>query len=308
MINLDTRLNLQPTKTKQMKSLFKTLLILLIANLGFAQSSKTIHNKDGLTVSYVLSKIGSDVNPATGTNFYKYNLHLTVQNSSSKFWAYNAINSINSKNIKSGILNTNDETFCWNGGSSKIDHFCIEDNCTDFPRYNNVAAPHQVICPSSTQECEKTFLYPTELVGDPEIEWTSWGFVEMLVETNTNNKNHNPKTTISKKNIIPTAPLNQTFAYKGAVNLLEMRTLLSAFIESNFVMPKSTRYYGEGIIVNFEVNENGKIINPIVESEYPEIKEAVIKVLKLSEKDWTTRIVNGKKKFKYYGAQILHSC
>lgn len=174
-----------------MKNFYKIILILLISNLGFSQTSKTIHNKDGLTVSYALSKFGNSVNPGTGTTFSKYKLRLTVQNSTSKFWAYNAINSISSKNVKSGIIKLDDETFCWNGGRSNIDHFCIEDNCSDFPRYSNVAAPHQVICPSSKQECEKTFLYPTDLVGEPEIEWTSWGFIEMLKEPTANLQNTN---------------------------------------------------------------------------------------------------------------------
>jgi tetratricopeptide (TPR) repeat protein len=177
-----------------MKKYLQIILIVLLANLGFSQTSKTIHNKLGVTVSYTLSKIGNDVNQATGTNFSKYKLHLTVQNSSSKFWAYNDINSISSKNVKSGILNRDDEKYCRNGSFSQIDHFCIEDNCTDFPRYDNVAAPHQVICPSSTQECEKIFLYPTDLAGEPEIEWTSWGFVEMKT-----NPTDNQNKTIYKK-------------------------------------------------------------------------------------------------------------
>jgi hypothetical protein len=281
-----------------MKTKLQLILILLIANLGYSQTSKTIHNKLGVTVSYELSKIGNDVNPATETNFTKYILHLTVQNSSSKFWAYNDINSISAKNVRSGILNRDDEKYCRNGGFSTIDHFCIEDNCTDFPRYNNVAAPHQVICPSSTQECEKIFLYPTDLAGNPEIEWTSWGFVEMLNNDVTNKQNaisSRTKTNATKKIAIAALPLNQRFAYKGAVNVLEMRKLLYKFIDVNTVVPKIADYAGDEFIINFEVNENGKIINPIAYGKYPQLNEAAIKALKLSEGDWTVQIVDGKK-------------
>ncbi len=180
-----------------MKKLYKTLLVILIANLGYSQTSKIIHNVDGLSVIYLLSKIGNQVNSDSGTNFTKYNLHLIVKNSSSKYWAYHAINGLSSKNLKSGILNSNDERFMRNGGLSKIDHFSIEDNCFDFPRYNSVAAPHQVICPGGIQECEKTFLYPNDVAGEPEIEWASWGFTEMQKEQTTNMQN-----TILSKNTI----------------------------------------------------------------------------------------------------------
>jgi hypothetical protein len=281
-----------------MKNLFKTFLILLIVNLGFSQTSKTILNKDGLTVSYVLSKIGNVVNPITGTNFSKYNLHLTVNNSSSKFWAFNGVNSISSKDVKGGILKIDDETYVWNGGHSIIDHFCIEDNCTDFPRYDNVAAPHQVICPNSTQECEKVFLHPTDLAGDPEIIWTTWSFEEMVsknIDIKQNTVSSKKNTNLTKKTAIIPKPLNQYLAYKGVNKVQEMRALLFKFLQENVVMPNNSRYYGETFILNFEVDENGKIINPIAYGKYPEINEAAIKALKLSEGDWSIQIIDGKK-------------
>jgi hypothetical protein len=279
----------------------------LLANLGFSQTSKTIHNQQGVTVSYTLSKIGNDVNLATGTNFSKYKLHLTVQNSSSKFWEYNAINSISSKNVKGGILKLDDETFCWNGGRSTIDHFCIEDNCNNFPRYNNIAAPHQVICPNGTQECEKTFLYPTDLAGEPEIEWTSWGFVEMLNNDGSSKQNTiatKSKTDLTKKTATVPLPLYQLFGYKGFNNIREMRVALTKFIEENTVVPKIEGYAGDQFVINFRVDENGKIIEPIAYGKYPQLNEAAIKALKLSEKDWTVAIDNGKKSSTGMGTSV----
>ncbi len=293
-----------------MKIFHKTILVLLISNFGFPQSSKIIHNKDGLSVIYLLSKIGNQLNSESGTNFTKYNLHLIVKNSSSKYWAYNAINSINSKNIKSGIVNSNDERFMRNGGFSTIDHFCIEDNCVDFPRYNSVAAPHQVICPSGIQECEKTFLYPTDVAGEPEIEWTSWGFVEML-----NNDENNKQNTISSKSKIgqPNKVISKTtqiadrsFAYKGigVRNLLDLRKLLTQFIEANTVVPKIANYAGDRFVINFGVNENGKIVDAIAYGKYPELNDAAIKALQLSEKDWTIEIKDGKKVSNTMGTSV----
>ena len=163
-----------------MKKIYIIFLIFANVNLSHSQSSQTIHDKDGLQVSYNLLQIGSSANPITGTNFTKYKLILTVNNTSSKYWNCSHGQTISSKMLNGNTLNSSDERYMRNGGFSTIDHFSIEDNCPDYPRQGNAAAPHQVICPNSSQIGQSTFIHPTDLVGSPEITWTIGTYFEMV--------------------------------------------------------------------------------------------------------------------------------
>ena len=129
--------------------------------------------------------------------FNRYKIIVTIQNSNAKYWEYSSC-SLKAETIPSKVLSSgsSDDKFYNNNRLQWIDHFCIEDNCSDFPRYNNIAAPHQVICPNGTQKCEKEFLYPTSLAGEPNISWWGWIFTEMKGEVKQNTATTPVKTTI----------------------------------------------------------------------------------------------------------------
>ncbi len=276
------------------KIILSAIFFIIFGHVSFAQESKIIFNEQGVTVTYHLSEMGLMKNPETGTAFNRYIIYLEVNNSSNKYWAYNSINILRCKNIKSGIISDPDERFCVNNGRAQIDHFCIEDNCSDFPRYNNVAAPHQVICPNSTQKCQKEFLHPTDLAGEPEIEWTSWGFTEMIENSGLANKSKKIMNT-SKKNSGAQTPFNQSFAYKGNKNINGCRQAINFFISEHTIRPNIPNFNGCQVNLNFVVNENGKIVTPVAISDFPELNKATIKALMLTEKDWTIQIIDGKK-------------
>ena len=216
-----------------MKIIYKHILILLIANLGFAQSSKTIFSEQGIAVNYNLSKTGTTTNTKTGTVFYEYKLVTTITNSSSKYWAYGPGCSLKVENISSNLITPSDEKFCKNNGRANVDHFCIEDNCNNFPQVSGVANPHQVICPNSTQKCELKFLHPDGLAGEPQISWWGWQFKEQIGDM-TNKPQVVKQTNSSNKKVEPKANKKDGQILEDALNsnISNVAKIYIAFFES----------------------------------------------------------------------------
>jgi hypothetical protein len=182
-----------------MKTNFITFLIVLIANLVFSQTNQTVFdNKNGVTVTYSLERIGTKTNPETGFEFNKYKLTVILNNQTDKFYAVDG--SLQYDGLKSGVIkNKSDDRFHHNNNDATVNHFCIEDNCSDFPSQGTAAKPHQIICPNSSQKCEKEFVHPDDLASPATVSWFGWGFREMIgnvkngSEANKNNESRNKK-------------------------------------------------------------------------------------------------------------------
>jgi hypothetical protein len=182
-----------------MKRIYKILFILLTPNLGFSQTNQTVFdNNKGLSVTYSIEKDGKKTNPETGFEFNKYKLTVIVNNQTDKFYAVDG--SLQYDGIKSGVVkNKSDDRFHHNNNDATVNHFCIEDNCIDFPSQGTAAKPHQIICPNSSQKCEKEFLHPDVLASPATVSWFGWGFTEMIGKITSNSRNTEQTNALEQK-------------------------------------------------------------------------------------------------------------
>ena len=274
-----------------MKNLCKLIIILLITNLGFAQNTgkKGTYGLAGGTIGKKQETPKNSVSK-TETNFtnscyknFAFSLKNYGYNKDGKFysWGIKVKNNYNQAvQLKYKLIVGNDNSV--NGTLT----YYIKPGET----YANDYGTAQAIIVGNNSDKYKIEVTEVCFEGRDCIKN---GYAECGGKQNTISSK--TKTNLTKKTTTSTLPLSQFLGYKGMVKVQEMRALLFKFIQENVVMPKNSRYPGEAFILNFEVDENGKIINPIAYGKYPEINEAAIKALKLSEGDWTIQIIEGKK-------------
>lgn len=230
--------------------------------LGFTQSSKTIFDKLGVTISYMYNTNGTIQNPETGKIYNKYTLTAEIYNSTNTYFEINGFEISLSFEAKSN------DKFIWNnstgtgdGGTGDIDFQIGPKNCTNYP--NDGRAHLCVVCPHSSLKRNFTFVYPK---GEtPPIEWNSGNIVEIFDSQQTksniiNQSKYGNSDLDTKKNnadqILEHADINPSFP-GGSVNLMQ-------FLSNNLNYPNEAKTKGvEGkVVVRFIVDANGNIKNP----------------------------------------------
>lgn len=221
---------------------------------GFTQSSQTIFNKEGVTISYIYNTNGTIQNPETGKIYNKYILTAEAYNSTNTYFEINGFEISLSFGAKSNDM------FIWNNTTGDIDFQIGVQNCTNYP--NDGRAHLCVVCPYSSLKRSFTFVYPK---GEtPPIEWNAGNIVEILgsqqTKSNIINQSKYGNNDLDTKNyagqILEYAEISPSFP-GGSVKLMQ-------FLSNNINYPNEAKTKGvEGkVVVRFIVDANGNIKNP----------------------------------------------
>ena len=167
-----------------MKKIIITTILSSITILTFSQSTKTILNDFGVSITYSYENIGSIENPETGTNFTKYRLILKAINNSGKFFEVNATVKYDEMKVGTELKSKEDHNFnrskaIWGKSSLDLRSYRGPAFCNNKYKSEESRARWLVMCPNSEAKLEGEFVYPTDFGSNPPIEYFDVNIIEV---------------------------------------------------------------------------------------------------------------------------------
>ena len=177
------------------KTTLFTAILFLFTTIAFCQTSKTIFNKLGVSVSYTYENIGTIENPETNKNFTKYKFVLKIVNSTTKYFevgtnaAYDEM--LVSNDLEYKYESKADARFNHNNSGSgqlNFNYYHGADGCKGKYKSDDTIARFFVTCPNSEAQMEGEFVYPTSFGNEPPIIWTGTTIsqIKVIGESNQN--------------------------------------------------------------------------------------------------------------------------